>query len=105
MKRLFAAIGVIVVTMLHAGVPARAADCSAALTNIVTEHLGVERSKVTPNARIVEDLGGDELDMVELVMAAEEEFGMEIPDADAEKIATVGDFISYANARAKAGCR
>jgi len=62
---------------------------------IICEQLGVEEDEVTPNAKFIEDLGADSLDTVELVMAFEEEFGLEIPDEDAEKIATVGDAISY----------
>ena len=57
--------------------------------------LGVEAEKVTPEASFVEDLGADSLDTVELVMAFEEEFGMDIPDEDAEKMATVGEAIKY----------
>jgi acyl carrier protein len=55
----------------------------------------VEEDEVNPNAKFIEDLGADSLDTVELVMAFEEEFDLEIPDEDAEKIATVGDAISY----------
>ncbi len=62
---------------------------------IICEQLGVEEDEVTPNAKFIEDLGADSLDTVELVMAFEEEFDLEIPDEDAEKIATVGDAISY----------
>jgi acyl carrier protein len=62
---------------------------------IICEQLGVEEDEVTPNAKFIEDLGADSLDTVELVMAFEEEFGLEIPDEDAEKIVTVGDAISY----------
>ena len=62
---------------------------------IVVEHLGVEADKVTEDASFIDDLGADSLDIVELVMAFEEEFDLEIPDEDAEKIATVGDAISY----------
>ena len=62
---------------------------------IICEQLGVEENEVTPNAKFIEDLGADSLDTVELVMAFEEEFDLEIPDEDAEKIATVGDAISY----------
>lgn len=62
---------------------------------IVAEELGSEASIVTPTARFVEDLGADSLDVVELVMRFEEEFEIEIPDEDAEKITTVGDAISY----------
>ena len=62
---------------------------------IICEQLGVEEDEVTPEAKFIEDLGADSLDTVELVMAFEEEFGIEIPDEDAEKIATVGDAVSY----------
>jgi acyl carrier protein len=62
---------------------------------IICEQLGVEEDDVNPNAKFIEDLGADSLDTVELVMAFEEEFDLEIPDEDAEKIATVGDAISY----------
>ncbi len=63
--------------------------------NIIVEQLGVEESQVTDTAKFVEDLGADSLDTVELVMALEEEFSIEIPDEDAEKIATVGDAVTY----------
>ena len=62
---------------------------------IICEQLGVEEDEVTPNAKFIEDLGADSLDTVELVMAFEEEFNLEIPDEDAEKIVTVSDAISY----------
>jgi len=62
---------------------------------IVVEELSAEEDKVTPQARFVEDLGADSLDVVELVMRFEEEFEIEIPDEDAEKITTVGDAVSY----------
>ncbi|NPA33208.1 MAG: acyl carrier protein [Aquificae bacterium] len=62
---------------------------------IIAEQLGVEKEKITPEAKFVEDLGADSLDVVELIMAFEEEFGIEIPDEDAEKIQTVGDVIKY----------
>ena len=62
---------------------------------IVVEHLGVEADKVTEDASFIDDLGADSLDIVELVMAFEEEFGVEIPDDAAEKITTVKDAISY----------
>ncbi len=62
---------------------------------IIIEQLGVEASQVTPEAKFVDDLGADSLDTVELVMALEEEFGLEIPDEDAEKITSVGDAINY----------
>jgi acyl carrier protein len=64
---------------------------------IIVEQLGVEASQVTENAKFVDDLGADSLDTVELVMALEEEFSIEIPDEDAEKITTVNDAISYIN--------
>ncbi|MES2443484.1 MAG: acyl carrier protein [Pseudomonadota bacterium] len=62
---------------------------------IVVDHLGVEASEVKPEASFIDDLGADSLDIVELVMAFEEEFGVEIPDDAAEKITTVGDAIDY----------
>ena len=62
---------------------------------IIVEQLGVDESEVTPTASFIDDLGADSLDTVELVMALEEGFGMEIPDEDAEKITTVKDAISY----------
>ena len=62
---------------------------------IVVEHLGVESEKVTEEASFIDDLGADSLDIVELVMAFEEEFGVEIPDDAAEKISTVKDAIDY----------
>jgi acyl carrier protein len=71
--------------------------------NIIVEQLGVEESQVTDSAKFVEDLGADSLDTVELVMALEEEFSIEIPDEDAEKIATVGDAIGYIGEHAEEG--
>jgi acyl carrier protein len=62
---------------------------------IIVEQLGVDEGEVTPTASFVDDLGADSLDTVELVMAFEEAFGIEIPDEDAEKIATVKDAIEY----------
>lgn len=62
---------------------------------IISEQLGLEEEDVTPEASFVEDLGADSLDTVELVMAFEEEFGIEIPDEDAEKILTVQNAIDY----------
>ena len=64
---------------------------------IVVEHLGVESEKVTEEASFIDDLGADSLDIVELVMAFEEEFNVEIPDDAAEKITTVKDAIDYIN--------
>ncbi len=65
------------------------------ITEIIVEQLGVKSEEVVPEASFVDDLGADSLDTVELVMALEEEFGIEIPDEDAEKIQTVGDAIRY----------
>ena len=65
---------------------------------IVVEHLGVEAEKVSEEASVIDDLGADSLDIVELVMAFEEEFGVEIPDDAAEKITTVKDAIDYIEA-------
>ena len=68
---------------------------------IIVEQLGVEESEVTPNASFVDDLGADSLDTVELVMAFEEAFEIEIPDEDAEKIRTVKEAIDYIEKQAK----
>jgi acyl carrier protein len=65
------------------------------LKKFVVEHLGVEPEKVTPEASFIDDLGADSLDIVELVMAFEEEFNVEIPDDAAEKISTVKDATDY----------
>jgi acyl carrier protein len=67
---------------------------------IIAEQLGVEEDEVTTEASFVEDLGADSLDTVELVMALEEEFGIEIPDEDAEKILTVGKALDYIKEKA-----
>ena len=70
-------------------------DIASRVKKIVVEQLGVEESKVTENASFIDDLGADSLDTVELVMALEEEFGIEIPDEDAEKISNVNQAIDY----------
>ncbi|MFO7588897.1 MAG: acyl carrier protein [Gemmatimonadota bacterium] len=71
------------------------ADTAAKVREIIANELGVEIEKVTDDASFVEDLGADSLDTVELVMAFEEEFSIEIPDEDAEKMQSVGDAIRY----------
>ena len=63
--------------------------------DIIVEKLSVNAEQVTPEAKFIEDLGADSLDIVELVMAFEEEFGVEVPDSDAEKLLTVGDVVKY----------
>jgi len=65
------------------------------VNSIIAEQLGVETDEVTPEASFTDDLGADSLDIVELVMAFEEEFGVDIPDEDAEQMRTVGDAIKY----------
>jgi acyl carrier protein len=70
--------------------------------NIIVEQLGVDAEEVTPDASFVEDLGADSLDTVELIMAFEEEFGVEISDDEAEKIRKVKDAVEYIDKRAKA---
>lgn len=71
------------------------ADVEGKVKEIIINELGVEADKVTAEASFVEDLGADSLDTVELVMAFEEEFGIEIPDEDAEGLQTVGDAVKY----------
>ncbi len=78
------------------------ADIEAKVKEIIINELGVDAEKVTAEASFVEDLGADSLDTVELVMAFEEEFGMEIPDEEAEKLRTVGDAITYIQNNASA---
>jgi acyl carrier protein len=75
-------------------------DADAKVREIIVNELGVEAEKVTDDASFVEDLGADSLDTVELVMAFEEEFGIDIPDEDAETLRTVGDAIQYLKKRA-----
>lgn len=70
-------------------------DITERVKKIVVEHLGVDDNKVTESASFIDDLGADSLDTVELVMAFEEEFSVEIPDDAAEKIQTVGDAIDF----------
>ena len=71
------------------------------LRKLISEQLGVDESKVVPTASFADDLEADSLDLVELIMSLEEEFGVEIPDDDAEKIATVGDAMQYLQERAQ----
>ena len=70
-------------------------DIEAEVKQIVVEHLGIDESKVTPEAKFIDDLGADSLDTVELVMAFEEKFSIEIPDDAAETILTVKDAIDF----------
>ena len=76
-------------------------DIAERVKKIVIEHLGVEAAQVKEEAKFIDDLGADSLDTVELVMAFEEEFGIEIPDDSAEKIQTVGDAIGFIKGTAK----
>ncbi len=69
---------------------------------IIAKELEVEVKQLTPEAKFIEDLGADSLDIVELVMALEEEFGMDIPDEDADKLKTVGDAMAYLKQHATA---
>ncbi|HJM60697.1 MAG: acyl carrier protein [Alphaproteobacteria bacterium] len=75
-------------------------DVADRVKKIVVEHLGIDEAKVTESASLMDDLGADSLDAVELVMAFEEEFGCEIPDDAADKIVTIQDAIDYINQQA-----
>lgn len=75
-------------------------DIEEKVSTIVAEKLGVDRAEVSPDAVFIDDLGADSLDLVELIMAMEEEFGFEIADEEAEKLRTVGDVINFIKARA-----
>jgi acyl carrier protein len=77
-------------------------DVEARVKEIIVEQLNVDKEAVVPTAKFVDDLGADSLDTVELVMALEEAFSLDIPDDDAEKIGTVGDAINYIKSHAKA---
>lgn len=77
-------------------------EMEARLRKIVAEQLGVEESQIVRESSFVDDLNADSLDLVELIMSLEEEFGIEIPDEDAEKIATVNDALSYLDKHAQA---
>lgn len=77
-------------------------DIHARVKDLVVENLGVAEDKVTDSANFIDDLGADSLDTVELVMAMEEEFGIEIPDSDAENIMTVKDAVEYVTKAAEA---
>ena len=72
-------------------------DNLAKITDIIVDKLGVDKNKVTSNARFIEDLGADSLDTVELIMQFEEDFDIEIPDEDAEKILSVKEALDYIN--------
>ena len=76
------------------------ADVAQKVRSIIAEQLGVKIEEVTDSASFVDDLGADSLDTVELVMALEEEFGIEIPDEEAEKMTNVGEAIRYVEAKA-----
>ena len=76
-----------------------AADIEAQIKEAIVEKLGVEESKVTPNASFINDLGADSLDTVELIMELENRFNIQIPDEDQEKIQTVGDAVSYVKSK------
>lgn len=74
-------------------------DSKQKVIDLIVDQLGVDADNVTPDAHFIDDLGADSLDTVELVMALEEEFDLEIPDEDAEKLETVGNAIEYLNKR------
>ena len=76
-------------------------DIAERVKKIVVEHLSVDESKVTESASFIDDLGADSLDTVELVMAFEEEFGIEIPDEEAEKITRVKEAVQYIESHSK----
>ena len=76
-------------------------DISSKVKSIIVDKLGVEEKEVTPTARFTNDIGADSLETVELIMEFEKEFNIAIPDDQAEKIATVGDAITYIEANAK----
>jgi acyl carrier protein len=88
--------------MLEEAMSENTQDLESKVREIVAQQLGKNVDQVTPEASFREDLGADSLDVVELVMALEEEFGIQIPDEDAEKIGTVGQAIEYIKSKASA---
>jgi acyl carrier protein len=76
-------------------------EVRAKVMDIIANQLGVDKETITPGANVIDDLGADSLDIVELVMALEESFDLEIPDEDAEKIRTVQDIFSYLDSNLK----
>jgi acyl carrier protein len=87
--------GFVSLVLLARATPGQAADCTGKVRQIISEHLGVPIEKVTPRARLAEDLGADSLDCVELVMAFEEEFKITIADEAAGRIKTAADVFAY----------
>jgi acyl carrier protein len=79
----------------RSGIVATKEEIFDKVKEIIVDQLGVEEDEVTPESSFIDDLGADSLDIVELIMALEEEFGMEIPDDEAEKISTVNDAVEY----------
>jgi acyl carrier protein len=79
-----------------------AADMKKRIVEIIATQLGIDQADVTPEASVVDDLGADSLDVVELIMALEEEFNVEIPDEEAEKIKNVQDIFTYLESALKA---
>jgi len=79
-----------------------AADMKKRIVEIIATQLGIDQADVTPEANVVDDLGADSLDVVELIMALEEEFNLEIPDEEAEKIKNVQDIFTYMESAHKA---
>ena len=78
------------------------ADIKKRIVEIIATQLGIDQADITPQANVVDDLGADSLDVVELIMALEEEFNLEIPDEEAEKIKNVQDIFSYMESALKA---
>jgi acyl carrier protein len=79
-----------------------AVDMKKRIVEIIATQLGIDQADITPQANVVDDLGADSLDVVELIMALEEEFNLEIPDEEAEKIKNVQDIITYMESALKA---
>jgi acyl carrier protein len=104
-RRASGILGAAATTLLVGGSLAQPRDVTQRVTKLIVEHLGVERSKVTPAANFKNDLGADSLDCVELTMAAEEAFNIVVSDEAAGKIQTVGDMISHIETAPKAALR
>ncbi len=98
--------GVTLLAAVQGGRPQLREESMEALTErvnvIIGDQLGVERANLVPEANLLDDLGADSLDVVELVMALEEEFGVEVPDEDVETMRTINDIVQYLGSRVEA---
>ena len=87
----------LLVSVIYHATPSSASNIQERVIKVIVKQLGVDESEIKPESSLVDDLGADDLDVIELVMGIEEEFDIEIPDEEFEKIKTVQDYINYVN--------